>query len=94
MVRRALGKEAINEIAQVMRESIRYSLEHRDVAVKHSMQWGRNLDQALTDKFVGMYVNELTLDYGEAGRRSVRLFLEEAAEAGIIPRQPEIVFAG
>lgn len=94
VVRRALGEEAIREIAQIMRESIRYSLEHRDVAVKHSMQWGRGLDQALADEFVGMYVNDLTLDYGEAGRKSVELFLTEAAEAGIIPAKPELVFAG
>jgi 1,4-dihydroxy-6-naphthoate synthase len=58
------------------------------------MKWGRGLDQALADEFVGMYVNDLTLDYGEAGRKSVRLFLKEAAEAGLIPALPEIVFAG
>ena len=94
VVRRALGDEAIQEIAEIMRESIRYGLEHRDVAVKHSMQWGRNLDQALTDKFVGMYVNDRTIDYGEAGRRSVELFLKEAAEQSIIPAVPELVFVG
>jgi 1,4-dihydroxy-6-naphthoate synthase len=94
VVRRALGDEAIQELAEIMRESIRYGLEHRDVAVKHSMQWGRGLDQALADEFVGMYVNELTLDYGEAGRRSVQLFLDEAAQAGIIPSKPDVVFVG
>lgn len=94
VVRRALGDETINEIVEIMRESIRYSLENRDVAVKHSMQWGRGLDQELADKFVGMYVNDLTLDYGEAGRKSVELFLTEAAEAGIIPAKPDLVFVG
>jgi 1,4-dihydroxy-6-naphthoate synthase len=94
VVRRALGDEAIAEIADIMRESIQYGLEHRDVAVKHSMQWGRNLDQSLTDKFVGMYVNDRTIDYGEDGRRSVQLFLTEAAEAGLIPQKPDVVFAG
>lgn len=94
VVRRALGDETIKEIVDIMRESIRYSLENRDVAVKHSMQWGRGLDQDLADKFVGMYVNDLTLDYGEAGRKSVELFLTEAAEAGIIPAKPDLVFVG
>lgn len=92
VVKRSLGDEAIREIADIMRESIQYGLEHRDVAVKHSMQWGRGLDQKLADEFVGMYVNDLTLDYGEAGRRSVELFLTEAAEAGIIPAKPDLVF--
>ncbi len=94
VVRRALGDEAIAELADIMRESIQYGLEHRDVAVKHSMQWGRGLDQATADEFVGMYVNDLTLDYGEAGRRSVKLFLTEAADAGLIPQMPDIVFVG
>lgn len=94
VVRRALGDEAIAELGAIMRESIQYGLEHRDVAVKHSMQWGRGLDEALADKFVGMYVNDLTVDYGEDGRRSVELFLTEAAEAGLIPAKPDIVFVG
>lgn len=94
VVRRALGDEAIAELADIMRESIQYGLEHRDVAVKHSMQWGRGLDQATADEFVGMYVNDLTLDYGEAGRRSVKLFLTEAADAGLIPAMPDVVFVG
>ncbi len=94
VVRRALGDEAIAELADIMRESIQYGLENRDVAVKHSMQWGRGLDQATADEFVGMYVNDLTLDYGEAGRRSVKLFLTEAAEAGLIPQMPDVVFVG
>lgn len=92
VVRRSLGDEAIRELAEIMRESIRYGLDHRDVAVKHSMQWGRGLDQKLADEFVGMYVNDLTMDYGEGGRRSVELFLTEAAEAGIIPAKPDLVF--
>jgi len=94
VVRRALGDEAIAEIADIMRESISYGLEHRDVAVKHALQYGRGLDQKLADEFVGMYVNDLTLDYGADGRRSVELFLKEAAEAGIIPKMPDVVFVG
>lgn len=94
VVRRALGTDAIVELADIMRESIQYGLEHRDEAVKHSMQWGRGLDQATADEFVGMYVNDLTMDYGDAGRKSVELFLQEAAEAGIIPEMPDVVFAG
>ncbi len=92
VVRRALGDEAIREIADIMRESISYGLEHREVAVRHALKYGRGLDEKLADEFVGMYVNDLTLDYGEAGRRSVEIFLTEAAEAGIIPKKPELVF--
>jgi len=94
VVRRALGEENILQIAEIMRESISYGLEHREEAVRYSLKWGRGLDEALADEFVGMYVNDLTLDYGEAGRRSVELFLTEAAEKGFIPAIPELVFVG
>lgn len=94
VVRRALGDEKILEIAEIMRESISYGLEHREEAVRYSLKWGRGLDEALADEFVGMYVNDLTLDYGEGGRRSVELFLTEAAEKGLIPAIPELVFVG
>lgn len=94
VVRRALGEQAIHEIGEILRESIRFGLEHREEAVKHSLQWGRGMGHDLADKFVGMYVNGYTLDYGEKGRRAVELLLTEAAEAGIIPQKPEITFVG
>jgi 1,4-dihydroxy-6-naphthoate synthase len=60
--------------------------------VRHSLQWARGMGHELADEFVGMYVNDYTLDYGEKGRRAVSLFLEEAAAAEIIPQKPELVF--
>jgi len=68
----------------LLRESIRYGLAHRDEALKYAMQFGRDLDQPLADRFVGMYVNAWTLDYGEQGREAVRLFLERGHQAGIL----------
>jgi len=92
VVRRALGEEVIRDVSAVIRESIRYGLEHREEAVAHAMQWARDMGRDLADKFVGMYVNDLTLDYGERGRRAVNLLLTMAAQRGLIPAKPEIVF--
>lgn len=92
VVRRALGEEAVEEIGAVLRDSIRYGLEHREAAVQHSMQWARDMGQDLADRFVGMYVNDYTIDYGEKGRRAVELLLTEAAEKGYIPSKPDVVF--
>jgi 1,4-dihydroxy-6-naphthoate synthase len=91
--RRDLGAEAMAEVDAILRESIKYGLEHREEAVRHSMKWGRGLEQARTDRFVGMYVNELTVDYGERGRRAIELFLDEGVRCGVIPSRPEKVFA-
>jgi 1,4-dihydroxy-6-naphthoate synthase len=93
VIRRDLGAEAIAEVDGILRESIQYGLDHRDEAVRHSMKWGRGLEQARTDKFVGMYVNELTVDYGERGRKAIELFLDEGVRCGVIPSRPEKVFA-
>jgi 1,4-dihydroxy-6-naphthoate synthase len=92
VVRRSLGDEAIVEISAILKESIQYGLAHRDEAVRHSMKWARNMDQPLADEFVGMYVNDYTLDYGDSGRKAVELFLTEAAEAKLIPSKPDIRF--
>lgn len=92
VVRRALGDEAIRELSQVLQESIRYGLEHRAEAVRHSLQWARGMGHELADEFVGMYVNDYTLDYGEKGRRGVELFLTEAADKALIPKKPDLVF--
>ena len=70
----------------MLHDSIAYALEHRAEAVAYAMQFGRGLDQAKTDRFVGMYVNELTLQYGERGRKAVHLLLEEGGAQGLIPK--------
>lgn len=92
VVKRSLGKEAITEVSAVLKESIQYGLDHRADAVNHSLRWARDMDAPLADKFVGMYVNHYTLDYGDDGRKAVRLMLTEAAEKGIIPAVPDIEF--
>jgi 1,4-dihydroxy-6-naphthoate synthase len=79
-------------ISDILLASIRYSLEHRAAAVAHSLQYARDMGRELADKFVGMYVNHWTLDYGENGRESIRRFLTAAFSAGLIPRRPELEF--
>ena len=90
-VRRDLA-ELIPTVSRLLQESIRYGLEHREEAVEYSLQFGRGLDLAMADEFVGMYVNERTLDYGDDGRESVRLFLQRAADMGVIPAMPTLDF--
>jgi len=80
------------EISAILRESIAYGLAHRAPAVTHSMPLARGMDEALADKFIGMYVNDLTLDYGDRGRRAISEFLRRGALAGIIPAEPKIEF--
>jgi len=92
VIRRDIAPPVRKELCGILRESIRYGLEHRDAAVRHSMGWARNLDTALTDRFIGMYVNDLTMDYGDTGRRAVHRFLGEASEAGLIPAPVELEF--
>jgi len=79
-------------ISDLLTASIQYSLAHRAEAVKHSLRWARGMGQELADKFVGMYVNHWTMDYGERGREAIRRFLGEAAKQGLIPSQPELEF--
>lgn len=86
VIRKDLGGELIGRISALLRESIAYSLEHRSEALAYAEQYGRGLDSAQADEFVGMYVNQRTLDYGRDGRRAVELFLERGREARIIPR--------
>ncbi len=92
VIRRDLGPELITRVSRLLRESIAWGLEHRAHALAHAQQYGRGLDDAQTDEFVGMYVNARTLDYGEEGRRAVRLFLERGHEAGIIPHRVDVEF--
>ncbi len=94
VVRRDLGEELIGAISQDLRASIVYGLEHREEALTHAMQYARGLDRTLADEFVGMYVNDYTVDYGEKGRRAVQTLLERGADAGIIPHQVPLSFVG
>jgi 1,4-dihydroxy-6-naphthoate synthase len=85
VVRRDLGKEDIKQISRLLRESIQYGLAHREEALEYAMQFARDLDAKTADRFVGMYVNDKTLDYGSEGRRAVQLLLDRAYEAKLIP---------
>jgi 1,4-dihydroxy-6-naphthoate synthase len=87
VVRRDIAKEDISEISRLLKGSIQYALDHRKEALNYAMQFARNLDEKTADRFVGMYVNERTLDYGEEGRRAVQLLFDRAYEAKVIPTQ-------
>jgi 1,4-dihydroxy-6-naphthoate synthase len=92
VIRKDIPPPVRKELSDILRESIHYGLEHREAGVRHSMAWARNLDTALADRFIGMYVNDLTMDYGETGRQAIQRFLGEASEAGIIPAPVELEF--
>jgi 1,4-dihydroxy-6-naphthoate synthase len=92
-VRRDLGKENIREVSRLLRESIQYALDHRKEALDYAMQFARELDIETADRFVGMYVNERTIDYGPEGRRAVQLFFDKAYEAKLIPSPIQAEFA-
>lgn len=94
VVRRDLGEETIREVAYLIKASIRYALDHREEALAHALGYARDLPPALADKFVSMYVNEWTLDYGETGRKAVRTLLSRGYEAAIIPKRAEVAFVG
>lgn len=94
-IRRGLGGQAMQEITNILRQSIQYSLDHRAAAVKYALPFGRDLDAGLADTFVGMYVNHWTLDYGDRGYEAIRRFLGQGAELGLVPpiKQLEVVTA-
>jgi 1,4-dihydroxy-6-naphthoate synthase len=92
-IRRSLGPELMSRVAAALRESIQYALDHRDEALAYAMQFARDLDPQMADKFVGMYVNERTLDYGPDGREAVRRLLDMGHTAGIIPQAAKVEFA-
>jgi 1,4-dihydroxy-6-naphthoate synthase len=92
VIHKRFAPEARKTISDILTASIRYSLEHRPEAVQHALQFARDMGRDLADKFVGMYVNDWTLDYGERGRESIRRFLGRAFAAGLIPRAPELEF--
>ena len=91
-IRRDLGPETMHEVSDLLRQSIRYALDHRDDALQYAMQFARDMDPALADRFVSMWVNDLTLDYTDRGREAVRRLLEEGFERGIIPHQVNVEF--
>ena len=91
-IRRDLGPELMSSVARALKQSIQYALDHREEALNYAMHFARDLDPGLADKFVGMYVNERTLDYGEDGRAAVRRLLELGYDAGIIPIRAEVEF--
>jgi 1,4-dihydroxy-6-naphthoate synthase len=93
VIRRDLGGPTIAALSRLLHDSIAYGLSHRDEAVSHSMTYGRGLDRERTDRFVGMYVNDLTLDYGERGREAVRRLLADAQSAGLLPDPVNVEFA-
>jgi 1,4-dihydroxy-6-naphthoate synthase len=92
VVRRDLGPETIRQISRLLKESIRYGLDHRDEALAYALGYARDMDKGLADRFVGMYVNDWTLDYGPRGREAVRRLLDEGHRAGIIPRPVQVEF--
>jgi 1,4-dihydroxy-6-naphthoate synthase len=91
-VRRDLGPERMAMLSRILKASIVYGLDHRAEALKHAMQYARGLEVATADQFVGMYVNAWTLDLGPRGEESIRLFLQRAADQGIIPNEVPIDF--
>lgn len=92
-IRRELGPEIIRQVSHCLRESIRYSLANREDALEYAMQFARDMDTALADRFVAMWVNDLTLDYTDRGREAVQRILKLGFEQGIIPNNPTVEFA-
>jgi 1,4-dihydroxy-6-naphthoate synthase len=93
-IRRSLGDATMLTVTQALRDSIQYGLDHREQALEYAMQFGRDLDTSLADKFVGMYVNERTLDYGDDGRKAIRQLLAMGHEHGVIPHAVSVDFVG
>lgn len=94
VVRKDLGVELVREIARLLKASIVYALEHRQEALDYALKYARDLDPALADRFVGMYVNDWTVDYGPKGREAVRTLLSRAHEAGLVPGPIDVQFVG
>jgi len=92
-VRKDLGPELISQVSRILRQSIEYALEHREQALNYAMQFARDMEQELADKFVGMYVNDRTLNYGEAERKAVQLLLDMGHQRKIINRPVQVEFA-
>jgi 5,8-dihydroxy-2-naphthoate synthase len=93
IIRRDLGPDTIRKVSKLLHDSIAYALSHRKDAVEYAQQFGRGLDKDRTDTFVGMYVNDLTLGYGDRGRKGVERLMTEAFEKGLIPNRVPVEFA-
>ena len=91
-IKRELGADLMHEVSMALRDSIQYALDHRDEALEYAMQFARDLDRQLAGRFVSMYVNERTLDYGIEGRQAIMRLLEMGYEQGIIPHRPRVEF--
>ena len=92
VIKRDLGEKMMERVSRDIKKSIRYALDHRDEALAYAMQFSRGLDTPRADRFIGMYVNELTLDYGAEGRKAVRLLFSEAYKQKIIPSAVKLEF--
>jgi 1,4-dihydroxy-6-naphthoate synthase len=92
VVRKDLGAETMAEVSRLLKESIHYGLQHRREALGHALQYARDMGEDLADRFVGMYVNDWTLDYGDRGRQAVRRLLDEGHAAGVIPNPVAVEF--
>jgi 1,4-dihydroxy-6-naphthoate synthase len=92
-IRKDLGSDVIRDVNRLLKESIQFGLDHRSEALEYALQYGRDLDRAKADEFVGMYVNDWTLDFGERGREAVTTLLDRGYRAGVIPKKivPEFV---
>lgn len=93
-IRRSLGQSAMAEVTGILKQSIEYSLAHREEAVDYALHYARDMGHELADRFVGMYVNQWTIDYGDVGRRAVRELLRRGAEIGMVPDIGEMTFVG
>ena len=94
VIRRDLGETTMAEVTAILKNSIQFSLDHRDQAVRHALQYARDMNEKLADEFVGMYVNHWTLDYGPRGRAAVNALLDQGARAGLIPPCTPVEFIG
>ena len=94
VIRRDLGPETVGRVSDYLRQSIQFSLDNRRDALAYAMQFARDMDVELADRFVGMWVNQLTLDYTERGRRAVQRLLDEGFERGVIPHRVQVEFVG
>ena len=92
IIKRDLGEKTMERVSKDIKKSIQYALDHRDEALSYAMQFSRGLDTSRADRFVGMYVNDLTLDYGAEGRKAVRRLLSEAHKKKIIPSAVKLEF--
>lgn len=94
VIRRDLGEDLMKQVSKHLHRSIQYSMENREDALAYAMQFARDMEPALADRFVAMWVNDLTLDYGDRGREAVKLLLAEGHKAGIIPHEVKVEFVG